>query len=186
MANKIARVIVTQRCPRKCPGCCNEQFEFDGDVEELTSADAWSRLTAYNTVVLSGGEPLLVSKELRKFITECPQEKKFVLYTAYSTLVPEQKMVSLLSLLCGITYTIHYETWQKDLKELATIQVLLRNRRSAESAFDARLSVDDRISHAVFSHIDTNCWSSVKTFKWLKPEECSIPDSEDLFYLPLG
>lgn len=48
-----ARVIVTYRCDRHCPGCCNTQPQ---DVKTIHLIE---ELKDYEEIVVTGGEPLL-------------------------------------------------------------------------------------------------------------------------------
>lgn len=54
--NKKLRLLVTTRCPNKCPMCCNNQFDFN----KLPVVDRWN----YDEIMITGGEPLLFGDEL--------------------------------------------------------------------------------------------------------------------------
>ncbi len=54
--NKKLRLLVTTRCPNKCPMCCNNLWDFD----KLPIVDRWN----YEEIMITGGEPLLFGDEL--------------------------------------------------------------------------------------------------------------------------
>lgn len=58
--NKKLRLLVTTRCPNKCPMCCNNQFDFS----KLPVVDRWN----YEEIMITGGEPLLFMDELCELV----------------------------------------------------------------------------------------------------------------------
>lgn len=173
---------MTRHCPRKCPGCCNDQYAFDGDVEEIGVQDIQTRLAPYHTIVWTGGEPLLVADKLIGLLMTNSVTRNNVLYTSYSTPLPEQNLRILLAMMTGVTFSVHFENWTRNVHELQYIQHILK---ASPKDLDSRLSIDSRVPFAFSEYIEPDCWSSVKIFDWLPPEECSPPTNEDLFYLPL-
>ena len=49
--NKKLRLLVTTKCPNKCPMCCNNSWDFSS----LPVVDRWD----YEEIMITGGEPLI-------------------------------------------------------------------------------------------------------------------------------
>lgn len=49
--NKKLRLLVTDKCPNKCPLCCNNQF----DLEKIPVVERWD----YDEISITGVEPLM-------------------------------------------------------------------------------------------------------------------------------
>ena len=53
---KTARVIITSKCDRKCPGCCNSKLDYTSLAKVIGGITA---LKDYEEVVITGGEPMI-------------------------------------------------------------------------------------------------------------------------------
>lgn len=58
--NSKLRLLVTEKCPNKCPLCCNKQF----NMNDIPVVDRWN----YDEVMITGGEPLAFPRKVRKLI----------------------------------------------------------------------------------------------------------------------
>lgn len=54
---KTARVIITSKCDRKCPGCCNSKLDYTSLAKVIGGITA---LKDYEEVVITGGEPMII------------------------------------------------------------------------------------------------------------------------------
>lgn len=76
---KIIHLMITDKCDRKCPYCCNNQYSLD-DIEEVTDEE----LRDAEMIFLTGGEPFQYHNpvEVASFI-KCHfgSEKKIMVYT---------------------------------------------------------------------------------------------------------
>lgn len=59
---KTARVIVTLKCNRNCPGCCNT------NLPEYREVHTDEELLDYEEIVITGGEPMLIPGKVLEFI----------------------------------------------------------------------------------------------------------------------
>ena len=50
---KTARVIITSKCDRKCPGCCNSKLDYTSLAKVIGGI---TTLKDYEEVVITGGE----------------------------------------------------------------------------------------------------------------------------------
>lgn len=58
--NKKLRLLVTTKCPNKCPMCCNNSWDFSS----LPVVDRWD----YEEIMITGGEPLIHTKKVAELI----------------------------------------------------------------------------------------------------------------------
>jgi organic radical activating enzyme len=172
-----ARVLVTMRCNRNCPGCANEKLA-PGAYQELRDL---TQLLDYEEIMLSGGEPMLVPEEtirIAEFLRSRKYTGKLFLYTAYF----EYTMYTclLLTLIDGLTYTVHAEADETDLYALKRMTALLKANRRPGQYF--RLSIDDRIfTKVLMEDINFFNWNEIRPMQWKK--DCPIPEGEDLYLL---
>lgn len=101
---KKLRLLVTTKCDRACPGCCNKQY----DLDKLPPLQ-WPDLPEYESIMLTGGEPMLLNTEVLSLIinmirVRAPNAPIFM-YTAY--LKDPQKLHTILQLVDGVTVTLH-------------------------------------------------------------------------------
>jgi organic radical activating enzyme len=95
---KKLRLLFTEKCNKKCEGCCNK----DWNIEDLPICNSYSD---YEEILITGGEPMLFVDELLlliKNIREKSLYSKIYLYTAY---VAELEKV--LPYIDGVTITLH-------------------------------------------------------------------------------
>lgn len=169
-----ARLIVTYRCNRSCPGCCNTH---DNGVREI---DDIRELLKYDEIVITGGEPMLIKEKLFHLILQLRDmdyKGKIFMYTAfwndgiYSN--------EILQSLDGITFTIHAEVNMRDAimwKKLSESLRLVKN---------SRLFIDERVWDK-FVNPDSRriyLWDEVRKLEW--KDECKPAEHEELLYFPL-
>ncbi len=177
---KIARVIITFKCLRKCAGCCNT-YKSIMSVAKLL--DDITTLKDYDIVMITGGEPMLMpdrvidlSKQLRS-VSKC----KIYLYTAYHKKLED--LVSVLHYVDGIQYSLHAEATPYDIDDFHSFQ----NSISGYINKSFRLFIDNRIIH--FVKILPMLWKRVEIKHWLTEEELlnkqtnGLPAGEELFIL---
>ncbi len=72
---KKLRLIITEKCNRKCSGCCNN----DWNIDKLPVITDFSK---YNEIIITGGEPMLYShliKHLCQIIRKQNKKVKIIL-----------------------------------------------------------------------------------------------------------
>lgn len=166
-----ARVIVTTRCNRCCLGCCNDSLK---NIPCITMA----QLKDYRKVVITGGEPFLLNDNwLKNFIIglcEQNEEQYIYLYTAELKLWRHHDVISMLD---GITVTLHAECTDEDIRDL-------RDASNSISQYvqDKRLFIDSRVYDRYdLSNINLTAWNVVRKLHW--KDHCDPADNEDLFIL---
>jgi organic radical activating enzyme len=169
---KTARVIATYKCNRSCPGCCN------GHGNSVKKIDDIHELIGYEEIILTGGEPMTIEGSLLKFIIDLKDNGycgKIYLYTAYWN--NRNKIHgSILGLVDGITYTIHAEANDEDIKSLKSISDI---EDLSYSNFSSRLIIDNRVYDRYdLSNIDLTNWDVIRKLQW--KDECKPAANEEL------
>lgn len=167
-----ARVIVTYKCNRSCPGCCNGHGNAVKKIEDIRE------LLGYEEIILTGGEPMLLKSKLLEFISGLKAREyngKIYIYTAFFDAWNEHDRKAL-SMVDGITYTIHAEANDSDinlLKRLSCLSIL------GFQNFSSRLIIDSRVYDRYdFSNIDLTNWDVIRKLQW--KDYCPPAPNEEL------
>lgn len=161
--NKKLRLLVTNKCCKDCPMCCNKNFNID-------SIPGLDSLLQYDEVSITGGEPMLVDNnvliELIKLLHT--MGKKVYLYTAVATV--DTIDLGIYSFLDGITLTLHSN---EDAKKF-----ILANQRCLERKNPLRkLSLVLKYFKGIqLPDVDLSMWK-VRETEWI--ENCPLPEGED-------
>lgn len=177
MSKDTARVIVTYKCNRACPGCCN------GNKHEAREINSTLELKGYDTIILTGGEPMLnpdVCTQLIEVLRNQGWQGKVILYTAsYDGSEAAQRLIKACN---GITYTLHNELSQKDREEFEALTEFIGyfdSEFTTRVNVDSRLFADARIPRNSISHY----WDDIVSKEWVN--DCPVPDNEELLYFEL-
>ena len=186
-----ARVIVTKTCNRSCENCCNANLPDHITINYKDKEDL-RPLLDYKSIILTGGEPMLVKDELVGFIIalrDLGYTGKFYLQTAFFD-TDNKSDLNVLSWFDGITLTIHKD-WTVDdfvrMDELARYLASHERYKAFERRgvnFSARLRIDSRADDMTLDLINRSGWKSIEYFEW--QEECGLPENEDLFVVELS
>lgn len=113
-----ARLIITLKCNRSCSYCVNtpEMIALATKIPDL------SLLDKFDTICVTGGEPMLQPARTAKIIHELKrrrQSRKIYLYTAFATM---DILIMLFNGLNGVHYTLHYDAGDDEIKRMQMIQ----------------------------------------------------------------
>lgn len=134
---KTARVIITSKCDRKCPGCCNSKLDYTSLAKVIGGITA---LKDYEEVVITGGEPMINPAQLYtviKMLRKQNKRQKIYLYTACLTMDDHPVILKHLD---GITVTVHAEATDEDIRNLKYMSSNLY-----DEDLDMRLFIDKRV-----------------------------------------
>jgi hypothetical protein len=163
---KKLRLLVTKKCNRTCPGCCNK----DWDLDNLPICDSFD---GYKEVILTGGEPMLNPNNLIYLIKEIRKESQAPIYLYTAKVDNIQRALSILFFIDGITVTIHEET---DWDSVAEFNRLLpTNCRKS-----LRLNVFKECN--LPSYDEFYKWKVKDSIEWI--ENCPLPTDE--VFMKLG
>lgn len=172
--NKKLRLLVTTKCPNKCPMCCNNQFDFN----KIPIVD---RLD-YDEISITGGEPLMSDTLRHKVFALIAYIKRinrirgiktiFYLYTAHFNI---DDFVSAMIRFNGIVLTPHK---QKDVEDFIKLNshLLEKKRIHTLPARSLRLNLFADMKELLPKDIDLSLWK-VKDMEWI--ENCPVPEGED-------
>ncbi len=168
---KTARVIVTYKCNRSCPGCCNvhgNAIRKIGSINELLE---------YEEVVITGGEPMLLGWKLLDFIRKLRRigfSGKIYMYSAWWS--KKIHDIHILQCVDGITYTLHSEMNDDDISRYKELSDILW----AIDSLDNRLFVDERTWDRFHASENrrTRPWKEVRKLEW--KAECNPAPNEEL------
>lgn len=171
---KTARVIVTFKCNRSCPGCCNT------DLPPYRTIHRPEDLLNYEEIVITGGEPLLIDicvYQLLRDLKEAEYNGRIYMYTAMWGALHSYAVI--LNDLDGITFTLHAECTDMDIYALNRLSKELQSRW-----INSRLFIDTRVYERYdLSNIDLTGWSVIRKLQW--QEHCDPAPNEDLIYFDL-
>ena len=97
------RLLVTTKCPNKCPMCCNNSWDFS----KLPVVEHFN----YKEIMITGGEPLLFPEKLANLAESIKTVQKLAygnkgklfLYTALADMLPNY-----IRYFDGVVYTPHF------------------------------------------------------------------------------
>ena len=159
------RLLVTEYCPRKCPGCCNKDWD-------LKSLPVCKDFSGYSEVLITGGEPLSLPintlVDIFKAVKVQNPTAKIILYTADSS--KHRTIWDLLNTwLDGITLTLHE---QKDVF-LVYDFVNWVNTFELPKGVSLRMNIFKGIE---YSYLNLSKWRVKANMEWIK--NCPLPKDE--------
>lgn len=177
---KKLRLIVTDKCNRHCAGCCNLSLDWKSIPVFKPITDRHPRITEWNEVLVTGGEPMLEPELTRKVINMISADKKAFLYTAEVS--DWQKIKDVIRILDGLTVTIHddcdVDTFVDFHSRLAYEQ---RIRRMLAHCRYLRLNVFRGVT--LPDNIEFYpMWKIKRNIEWIP--NAPLPDGEVLMRLP--
>lgn len=159
---KKLRLLVTDKCHRNCEGCCNK----DWDLESLP---VWDTLDGFDTIMFTGGEPLLFPTKLIQSITNLKIiiDKSPKVYV-YTSICHPYVFLKVLEKCDGITLTLHDET---DVDLFYLLDSCLKDDPTRESK-SLRLNI--------FKGVEVtpkySGWIIKSEMEWIK--NCPLPNDE--------
>ena len=195
------RLLITDFCEKKCPGCCNK----DWDLKNLPIAESYE---GYEEILLTGGEPTLKVKLLFDTIIKIRKENpvaKIIVYTS-NVFSLFQDWVNFVD---GITLTLH-DKRDFDLLRCVELSQIKHNHSLFDTFIKPRFYNDPTSGYYtsngirynvnyitkrkslrlnVFKGISVpklynkNNWQVKKNIKWIK--DCPLPKNEEFKRLKL-
>jgi len=139
-----------------------------------------SPLKPYDTVTLTGGEPMLYPDRIVDIMSALRQQnpkQKIYLYTTIWT----HQLKAIIEYFHGVQFTIHRNPTATDTGAFFLFQQhILSQFKTEEKSF--RLSLDPTINTSIC--IIPQAWSRIKIKQWRTPDKLRIPEgSNNLFIL---
>lgn len=185
--HRVARVVVTWDCNRKCKGCCNTYQRITCHTQPLFKIED---LESFDEICITGGEPLIDIERTVNIIRTIKwvyPDKKVYLYCSWFNSYYPSVMTFVLAITDGIQYSLHHPLTDADRCNLKIIQDMMAGKGYKNKSF--RLNIDSRINVPII--LTPNVWTRVKVMPWLTEDELlaqcgnnGIPEGEQLFYYP--
>lgn len=159
------RLLITEKCNRNCEGCCNK----DWDLSVLPKETDYSQ---YNTILLTGGEPMLSPFYVINIIKMIRKQNKtgaIILYTA--KIDDWNAVLAVLHYIDGLTVTLHE---QKDVGAFVFLDSLLSNADLAGKSL--RLNVFKGVTISKKYGCNLKNWKVKDNIEWIK--NCPLPEGE--------
>lgn len=172
-----ARIILTTEYVRDCKYCVNR---YPGMLESAKPFrfmhEMLMGLKPYKAVCLTGGEPMVFMPEETIAFAEAikyvfPDKKVYTYVADYRCL---EEMARLMAVADGIHYTLHASADEDDLNRFHVFQALAAHIKGSY-----RLYINPEMAGHVT--VVPDVWSRVELKPWLGPDECKLPDNEDLY-----
>lgn len=172
--NKL-RLLITPNCNRRCPGCCNKDWELD----KLPVFDFVENDTKWDIIMVTGGEPMILSESgklsdiVRSLRFNSP-DAQLILYTAWNK--NSTQLMNQLVAFDGVTLTLHEQT---DVEPFIELQFYVKLWECLDkSNFSKRLNV--------FKGVEvpkefTDGWQVKDNIEWIK--NCPLPTGETFMRL---
>jgi len=156
------RLLLFEECNRKCPGCCNNDWD-------LKSLPVCTDFAPYRLVMLTGGEPMLHPDIVREAILKirAQSDTKIYLYTAMTKGLDE-----ILPLIDGLTLTLHNHM---DKMELRWFELTSKNLGDLAQRGSLRLNI---FKEAGVMYDVSSIWKVKSDMVWIP--DCPLPDGEVL------
>lgn len=166
-----ARIITTLRCGRGCAYCPNNQY-----AQHARGLIDLRQLLDYNSVCLTGGEPLLEPVLFQALVRDLRNIKDFKVYLYASNFITLDDLLGAIEETDGITWTMHKGANAFDSIRLGIVQHNLDPKKHNRLV----LHTD---AHADWQRVvEFHKWERV-TVLYMTSSTCQLPSNEDLYIL---
>jgi hypothetical protein len=162
--NTKLRLLITEKCNRRCKGCCNE--DWDLSKVPLCGLD----FEQYDYIMITGGEPMLFPSKIFEVVRNIrisnPRANIYMYTAKVDNLV---HLMPILDILDGICLTLHEQT---DVGNFYILDMILRREPYLLKRLSLRLNI--------FKGIDVKinrAWKVKDNMEWIK--DCQLPEGED-------
>ena len=154
------RLLITDKCNRSCPGCCNKGY----DLAALPVCKDFGY--RWDEVCLTGGEPMLDPHGVIHAVCLFPAQTRIFLYTAKVDDLPAT--LEVMDVLDGLTLTLHTQD------DVAPFLALNEALGLEYRHLSLRLNVFKGI--VVPEDVDISQWKVKDNMVWVK--DCPLPKDE--------
>ena len=156
---KTLRLLLFEACNRKCPGCCNKDWNLGG----LPVASSFK---GYKEIILTGGEPMLRPHLIKQVADRIREDTTAKIYVYTAKVDDIKEALSVLESVDGLTVTLH---------EPADLEPF----RRFDAARKARGIEGKSLRLNIFFNVETiqpEGWKVKAGIEWIK--DCPLPSNE--------
>lgn len=167
---KKLRLMLFEECNRACPGCCNNNINFD----TLPFCTDYSE---FDEIMLTGGEPMLQPKIIRQAISEIRRQTDTPIYLYTALTSDPASLARIINSIEGVTITLHIQDDVDYFRQFIQYYQLQDDKSLRLKVFKG---IDLRMPRLVM--LD---WHIIDNLEMR--EDCPLPEGEVLMkYLPLA
>lgn len=159
---KKLRLLLFEKCNRKCVGCCNEDWNLKNLEQERQFSD-------YDEIFLTGGEPMLNPRMVIDIAILIRKVSKAKIYLYTAKVDKRFEILAVLNFIDGITLTLHE---QNDVEDFEWLNFWLEDAKLDKSF---RLNIFKGVVLPYITYT-TNIWKVKKDIEWIK--NCPLPKDE--------
>jgi len=164
------RLIVTTECPRECAYCCNNHKHI---LDQINWINGIGDLPDFSHIVVTGGEPLLRTDHTNWVVNQIrrsqPDAKLFLQTSIFNPDLTDHYY--LLQFFAGITFSLHREADDVDMKRFRRVQNYLADRDD----YSRRLWVHKEINQDV--PLFYGAWDRIHIELDQPDGECIFPEN---------
>lgn len=157
---KKLRLLLFEECNRKCPGCCNNDWD-------LSSLERETDYAQYEEILLTGGEPMLNPALVVTIALNIRRVSKAKIYMYTAKVDKVGAVLGVLFYIDGLTLTLHT---QRDVGDFVRLNNVLGH---GEIRKNFKLNVFKGVD---IGTVDTSIWNVKSEFEWIK--NCPLPTGE--------
>lgn len=199
-----ARLLVTRRCFRACPGCCNIRIGTP-EIPEPRRVSGVRDLLGFDEIMITGGEPMLLMNDPENDpVTSLLAELRAAGYTGriylYTAKFKLDALERVLPYLDGIHYTVHapppawsgipWNAWGRDDVDTAwtdvsdwfDFQCWAAGAKLAFPNLSLRAYLDPRFPLKL-ELLPGIGWTRLEVKPWIDDGRCPLPAGEELLEL---
>lgn len=174
MKMPIARLLITRKCNRNCPGCCNKDVSLMSQARHVADLGC---VTDRRAVCITGGEPMMDPSRALRIVRRIRELNPTAAVYLYTALWPHSRSaVALCEAVDGIHYTLHGDATADDVEGFEAFQEWAL---FADGERSLRLYIDSKMQGTVT--LIPHLWARVELKPWM--DRCPLPDGEELLIL---
>lgn len=158
---KVLRLLLFSECDRSCRGCCNKDWN-------LTALPECQDYTGFDTVILTGGEPLLQPELIKSVASDIRKSTSAPIYVYTAMVKDPERFRDVLSVVDGVTLTLHS---RKDVEPF--VELMKAIPADELQGKSLRLNAFSTVS---LKDVDTSAWKVKSGIRWIK--DCPLPTQE--------
>ena len=159
------RLLLFKHCNRRCPGCCNNDWDLD-NLPRCTD------FTPYNQILLTGGEPMLHTWLIADTVRRIRLVNAAPIYMYTAMVSRPVELLGALVLLDGLTITLH------ELADASHFRVFDEMLGDLLPGKSLRLNVFEGVELDPSKHPR---WTVKSGMQWI--ENCPLPANETFMRL---
>lgn len=159
--SKKLRLLVTDKCNRRCEGCCNKEWDLHNLL--VCNPEDYGK---FDEIILTGGEPMLYPDRVVRTIHDIRREGSAKVYVQTAKVDDVYETERVLYWSDGMTVTLH---------DQSDVEPFLAFDRIAEMWMKKNMSLRLNVFNGIHIRIPPH-WDAKVGIEWIK--DCPLPQDE--------